>query len=211
MTKQERQWRPVVGFEDLYEVSNLGEVKSLAHSRVMPNGGVRIYAETILKNRTIGRSIRNTAWKPYQQAVLYYSSKPKTYMIHRLVAQAFITNPQNKPEVNHIDNNPLNNNVSNLEWVTRSENTIHAIAINPAFCKSFGRRMAHRVPRGEKQHNAKLTDEKILKIRSKYIPNIYSLSRLAEEYQVSKKLVLLIIQNKIWKHLNQKNEKEQAI
>ena len=108
-------WRPVVGYEGLYEVSDFGEVRSLDRWR---GNGKGYFQETRVK-------------KPVKQANgylyvgLYKDGKPKMYRVHRLVAQAFIENPYNLPEVNHIDEDKTNNVVSNLEWCDRKYNINH--------------------------------------------------------------------------------------
>ena len=99
-------WKPVVGFEGLYEVSNLGRVKSLYDQFKRP--------------RVL---IRKESVKP--EGYCYLDLKGKQFYVHRLVAMAFIENPQNKPFVNHKDSNPSNNHVDNLEWVTHAENAQH--------------------------------------------------------------------------------------
>lgn len=99
------KWKDVKGFKG-YQVSECGNVKS--DSRGESSGWVT--------NKYGHKKVRL-----YQGDGSY-----KDMYLHRLVAQAFIPNPQNKPEVNHIDNNPLNNEVSNLEWVTHKENMQHA-------------------------------------------------------------------------------------
>lgn len=103
-------WKSIKGYDGLYEVSNYGRVKSLPkakHSRK---------SEMILKLRK----------HPYKCVNLCKEGKISTKSVHRLVAEAFIPNPYNKPAVNHIDCNPSNNNVSNLEWVTFLENQMHS-------------------------------------------------------------------------------------
>jgi len=106
------EWRPVVGFEGLYEVSNLGRVKSLpkySNSKGYP----QLRKEKILKPFFTGK-YRN-----------YYSVRlldGKQYKVHRLVAQAFIPNPNNLPIVNHKDENPQNNMEDNLEWCDNAYN-----------------------------------------------------------------------------------------
>jgi len=98
-------WKDVVGYEGLYIVSNFGNVLG------------------IKSNVTLKPSLNH---KGYEQVVLSKQGKQKTVRVHRLVAQAFIPNLENKPQVNHIDCNKQNNCVTNLEWVTNSENQLHA-------------------------------------------------------------------------------------
>lgn len=114
------EWKDIKNYEGLYQISNLGRVKSL----VGWNGKRYISRERVLEPTK-----RNDKRTTYQRAIvsLTKDGKKKDYRVHRLVAEAFIPNPQNKPQVNHIDGNPLNNNVSNLEWVTDKENKLHAI------------------------------------------------------------------------------------
>lgn len=97
-------WKDIVGYEGCYQVNNLGSVRSI---------------KKILKP--------NLTKKGYYHVTLYNNGIPKTFRLHRIVAQHFIENPQNKLEVNHIDGNKINNMVNNLEWNTRVENNRHAI------------------------------------------------------------------------------------
>lgn len=110
------QWKPVVGFEDAYSVSNLGQVKSL--QRTKQNGS---------KNQEVPERILVQAKTNYPSVSLWSNGTLTVKKVHRIVAEAWIPNPMNKREVNHIDANRFNNSVENLEWVTREENVRHAI------------------------------------------------------------------------------------
>ena len=118
------EWRDIPGYKGLYQVSNLGRIKSLIDKKYDLNEKVVkiINREKMLK--------QNLTKKGYCNVKLYKNGKGKTYKIHRLVAKTFIPNPENKPQVNHIDGNKQNNCVSNLEWNTNEENFNNAIKIN---------------------------------------------------------------------------------
>lgn len=113
------QWLPVKGYEKLYEVSDTGEVRSV--DRILP---VTNQTERLVKGRVLLQAMNKQV--QYKQVSLWKNNKGTSYYIHRLVAEAFIPNPEGKSEVNHIDGNKQNNHVSNLEWVTSGENSLHA-------------------------------------------------------------------------------------
>lgn len=103
------KWSDVKGYEGLYQVSNFGRIKS------MVNNASR-------RKRVLNPYDHNG----YRRINLYKNNKCKKLYIHRLVAEEFIPNVNNYPEVNHIDGNKSNNNIKNLEWCTSSQNQIHA-------------------------------------------------------------------------------------
>lgn len=111
------EWRDIEGYEGLYQVSNLGRVKSLERVIIRANNRAMPYKEQILKNRKTSNG--------YLYVSLYKNKQCKNHSIHRLVAQSFIENPNNYEEINHIDENKTNNNVVNLEWCTRKQNMAH--------------------------------------------------------------------------------------
>lgn len=116
----EEIWKDIKGYEGLYQISSVGRVKRIDKEIIVktPHKGtfVKIWKGRILKP---GKGM-------YFMIDLCKNNKVKRKLIHRLVAETFIPNPENKPQVNHIDGNKYNNKVSNLEWVSISENAIHA-------------------------------------------------------------------------------------
>ena len=113
------QWLPVKNFENLYEVSNTGLVRSIDRVLIVKGQWNRFVKGKLLYQNTNKQVC-------YKQVNLWKNNQGKFLYVHRLVAEAFINNPENKPEVNHIDGNKHNNCVENLEWVTSSENSYHA-------------------------------------------------------------------------------------
>lgn len=111
MSKIVEEWRPVVGYEGLYEVSDWGNVRSLNYNKT---GQVRELSKVNGKNN-------------YLVVCLHKEGKQKEGKIHRLVAEAFIPNPDNKPCIDHINGNNQDNVVFNLRWATAAENTNNPI------------------------------------------------------------------------------------
>lgn len=114
----EEEWRAIPGYEGYYEVSSLGNVRSL-DKEIKANLVNNEYV-----NRT-GRILKQKEVKGYKTVSLCVDYEATTWRVHRLVAMAFIPNPDSKPQVNHIDGNPSNNCVNNLEWCTAKENQWH--------------------------------------------------------------------------------------
>lgn len=114
------EWRPIVGYEGLYMVSNFGNVKSLERVVWNNRGYYKTVPEKVLKPQ------KNK--DDYLFVALYKDGKGKRYKVHRLVCEAFLENPQNLPEVNHIDQNKQNNCVSNLEYCSRQYNVDYSLA-----------------------------------------------------------------------------------
>lgn len=108
-------WKDIQGYEGFYQVSDCGNVKSLARDVYNPRGTVIRHME----EKILVQCIDNHG---YARVNLYLNGKMKSIFVHRLVATAFIENPENKPMINHKDENPLNNCVDNLEWCTASYN-----------------------------------------------------------------------------------------
>ena len=138
ISNMNEEWRPIEGFNGDYLISNHGRVRSLKRNgdRVMP--------------MTIQR-------KGYYAVTFSHKSKAVCRKVHRLVAEAFIPNPKNLPQINHKDGDKLNNNVSNLEWCTAEDNVRHSW--NTGLCSPHGpseegkerlRRLWSGIPKGEK-------------------------------------------------------------
>jgi len=112
------KWKPIVGYEGLYEISNLGRVKSMARVIKRSINGEQKVGEIFLKFELASNG--------YYRVSLWKDNVKKNKTIHRLVATHFVNNTNNKKTVNHKDGNKLNNKASNLEWATYCENNGHA-------------------------------------------------------------------------------------
>ena len=144
-------WRDIDEYKGIYQVSNLGNVKSL----IGYNGKKYISREKLLS-----KTLSTTG---YYKVELYKEKEKKSLRVHRLVAIAFIENPLNKEQVNHIDGNKLNNNVENLEWNTSLENIRHSI--------SAGLRIINTIEKSELEKlylKDELTIDEISKIKKMF-------------------------------------------
>lgn len=115
-------WKDVVGYEGYYQISSFGKVKRVSRIGCFGN---------LIKEHPIAVY----EGERYMLVTLNKLGKKRPNLLHRVIAQAFIPNPDNLPEVNHKDGNRLNNSIENLEWCTSSENQLHAykigLQINP--------------------------------------------------------------------------------
>jgi hypothetical protein len=165
-------WKDIKGYEGLYQVSNNARVKSVARF----NGKMTVYEK--IKKQSTGSS-------GYLFVMLYKENIGKNNSVHRLVAEAFIPNPDNKPQVNHIDGNKKNNQICNLEWCTRKENTQHAI----------------RTGLNKLYNNRCLDDEDILSIVRAITYYKYDVKFISCLYDVSFQTVYGILSGKQWKRV----------
>ena len=165
------EWRDVIAFEGWYQVSNCGNVRRA-------RAGKRTY---------VGRLLKPSRRKSGHLTVyLRKEGDDLQREVHRLVAAAFIGPCPDGKEVNHIDGNPANNHADNLEYVTRSENVLHAYRIGLL-----------RANCGEDQHLAKLTTEQVIVIRGcKGVPS----TLLARVFGVSRATIQSVQRLRTWKH-----------
>lgn len=161
-------WKPIAGFEGLFEVSDQGRVRSV--DKYDRRGHLH-------KSRILRQQKSKTG---YQLVTLTVNGKGNTKSVHRLVADAFLPNQDNKPEVNHLDGDKSNNCVSNLEWVTKSENGLHSF-------RELGRKPS-RNWLGKPGTNRKFTDEQAEAIRN----DPRTVTEIAHDYGVCLKTITLI-------------------
>lgn len=172
-------WKDIPNYEGIYQVSNLGKFKS--YERIV------FFGKTKTKRKSKILNLREGI-QGYLYTVFSVDKKRKTIKPHRIVAEVFIPNPENKPCVNHINGIKTDNKLENLEWVTYKENIDHAVKIG-----------LKKGVRGEKSHYAKLKKTDIDKIRDIYSKGNYSQKKLAEMFNISQAQISRICQKKNWK------------
>lgn len=153
-------WKPVIGYEGIYEVSSLGQIKSLNYKRT----GL----EQILKP--------SKDKKGYLRTALTNNGKSKTIKVHRVVCEAFFKLDSDKFQVNHINGIKTDNRTSNLEWCTNSENQLHAIKIGLVIPKC-----------GDEHPRMKYTNEFVLNLHKEYLSGL-SKRELAKKYKLDRSI-----------------------
>lgn len=167
-------WKDIKGYEGKYQVSNRGKIRSLVH-------GNRI-RKTVINNRD-----------KYEYVSLF-SNKVHTHKVHRLVAEAFIPNPEHKPQVNHINGNKQNNHVENLEWVTAKENNRHAIVTGL-----------------RKKNNSKIVNQ--YDLNGNFIKNWHSIRTIEKELKIANSSITACCKGKLktaggftWRYYNEETK-----
>lgn len=141
-----KEWKPLINYENSYEISNFGEIRGIDRISGKRKG--------IIKGKLLKQTINH---KGYLEVRLTKNSKSIYKIVHRLVALNFIHNPLNLPQVNHIDGIKTNNFVNNLEWVNNSQNQLHAYktGLQPS-------------RKGENNNNASISNEEVTNIKELY-------------------------------------------
>ncbi len=175
------QWKTISGYTNLYAISNRGRVRSL--KRYVKS---KAHSKRVVQARIL-RLVTSKQTPHYVKINLYKCGKLRTFLVHRLVAQAFIPNPEHKPEVNHLKLPKANNAISNLEWATKAENDAYT-------------QMVRARRSGEDHPCAKLRTKDVLKARDLHVRG-WKVSELAVKYSVTHDHMKKILLRKNWKHV----------
>jgi len=167
------QWKDVTGFEGMYQVSNFGNVKSIPST----------------DSKRLGKILSPGKGKYGHCGIqLYKNGKKYKALVHRLVAIHFISPAPEGCEVNHIDFDPTNNHVSNLEWATHQQNIYHS-----------RHRLANK--KGEECTHSKVTEQDVIAMRAEYAAGGISFVKLAKKYNVCPQQCHRIIRRERWAHI----------
>jgi len=164
-TRKNERWRKVVGYEGLYEVSDCGN----------------------LRNEKTGKGLLKRNSKGYLVIDLHKEGERKSFRVHRLVAQAFIKNPDNLSQVNHIDGRKMNNYRSNLEWNSPKQNIRHSV-------------LTGTFPIGERNGGSVLKEVEVKQIRTLSRGGVNN-KDLSKKFEVSRKTIFSVVHHLTWKHI----------
>lgn len=179
---EEEIWKPIPNYEGLYEVSNLGRVKSLERVVYLPKR--KIFRK--LKERFL-RLNPSSDWYPIVS--LHKKSKVEVKQVHKIVGLLFVKNPDNLPYLNHINGIKTDNRSTNLEWCTHLFNMRHAFTTG-------------LIPNGERNHKAKLTDQKVRAIKRLLKINPKTNQKaLSEKLNISRSVINAIAKGRKWKYV----------
>lgn len=165
------KWKPIKGYEDKYMISENGDIVSLPR-------------KCGFGTRKEERPRKQAVKRGYATCGLSENKKLIYHLVHRLVANAFIPNPKNHPQINHIDGDKTNNHVSNLEWCDRSHNQVHARKL--------------KLQGGERTNTAKLNELCVKAIRKIY-PRLTK-KELADCFGVTESAITAVINKRNWKY-----------
>lgn len=173
------EWRQVAGYDFLYEVSNYGRIRGYVNR------------DSSIQGKKIGNIKRPTLNKAgYLTIMLWKGNFPRCVKVHRLVAEAFIPNPENKRTVNHKNGIKTDNSLPNLEWATHKENHKHAVE-NGLYPES---------KTGEDYHSSKLTNQDVIEIRI-LNENGFRHETIGRVFNIHINTVSLVVTRKIWNHV----------
>lgn len=163
-------WKDIADYEGLYQVSNLGRVKRIGSGSGATSGRIKTPSD------------HNAG---YSSVALYKNNKERAFLIHRLVAHAFIGNIDGL-DVNHINGDKRDNRLENLEIVTRKQNISHAIMTGLM------------IVGGEHNPQSKLTWDQVYAIRAKYIKGIYGYKKLSKEFGITPGAIRSVVKGRRW-------------
>jgi hypothetical protein len=178
-------WKDIPEWEGLYQASTFGRIRVLDRIHGSKNNSFYIQKGFLL-------SLKHLDIYGYPVVNLndLKTKRKLTLKIHRLVALTFLPNPNNYPQINHINGIKTDNRIENLEWCTPQHNIRH----------SFDMKL-NNPPRGEEHFNSKLTDAIILEIRRSYKEDGLFQREIAKKYGVSQSLIALVVKRKTWEHV----------
>ena len=189
-------WKDIKGYEGLYKVSSRGRVKRLRRAYRAKSRGegyhTRIDNDLIMSTGDNG--------KGYKVICLRKNGEKKQKYVHRLVAKAFIANPENKDQINHKDCDKSNNHVSNLEWSTINENMKHASENGLLVCSEYQKKQISKANTGSGHGLSRLRESDILIIRNMRSKGM-TYQRIADRFDVNRATIGCIIRGKTWTHV----------